>query len=292
MHGQFRDLLLLFAHHGFPSHRGGDVETTSYVFNGDWLDRGAHQLEVVTLLLALKVLYPERVWLVRGNHECRSQSEGMGSDGFQAHVRARLGALADPARPMAQRDDPAHAVYEGVHQAFEWLPLAAVVAKKILVLHGGIGDGSWSIEDLNRVQRPVPEVGDPGVPPCAFQALWSDPSDSDADMARGVHPNPGRGPGVPRFGPDVTVAFCRRERIEMVVRSHQVVREGAKCMHGGHLVTLFSARNYCEGHTNDSALLLAALDDQGRLRVRTKRLEHRLGTGGPGVAFGVCPVVV
>ena len=44
--GQLRDLLLLFAHHGFPSHRGGDVESVSYVFNGDFVDRGAHQLEV------------------------------------------------------------------------------------------------------------------------------------------------------------------------------------------------------------------------------------------------------
>ena len=47
LHGQLRDLLLLFAHHGFPSHRGGDVEAVAYVFNGDFVDRGAHQLEVL-----------------------------------------------------------------------------------------------------------------------------------------------------------------------------------------------------------------------------------------------------
>jgi hypothetical protein len=55
IHGQFRDLLSLFAEFGFPSHRGGDVETVSYVFNGDFVDRGEHQLEVVALLFALKV---------------------------------------------------------------------------------------------------------------------------------------------------------------------------------------------------------------------------------------------
>jgi hypothetical protein len=51
IHGQLRDLLMLFCRYGFPSHHGGDIETTSYVFNGDWVDRGAHQLEVVVLLL-------------------------------------------------------------------------------------------------------------------------------------------------------------------------------------------------------------------------------------------------
>lgn len=35
---------------GFPTHKGGDIETTTYVFNGDWIDRGAHQLEVVLLV--------------------------------------------------------------------------------------------------------------------------------------------------------------------------------------------------------------------------------------------------
>ena len=183
-HGQFRDLLLLFAHHGFPSHRGGDVETTAYVFNGDFVDRGAHQLEVVTFLFALKVLYPHRVFLIRGNHEFRSQSVGMGELGFAEHVRRR------------SSDD----VYETIHDTFEWLPLAAVVGDVVGVMHGGVGDGRWRLEHLAATPRPLRELSDPGVPPCATQALWSDPSDSDADMAQGVHGNPGRGDGIALFG--------------------------------------------------------------------------------------------
>merc|ERR1719281_2135033 len=64
VHGQLRDLLLLFRAYGYPSHRSGDIETTAYIFNGDWVDRGAHQLECVLLVFALKVLYPGRVYLV------------------------------------------------------------------------------------------------------------------------------------------------------------------------------------------------------------------------------------
>ena len=76
-------------------------------------------------------------------------------------------------------------------------------------------------------------------------------------------------------------AFCEREHVTLVVRSHQYVREGVKFMHGGHLATLFSARNYFELDTNDSALLLVAADEQGALRVRAKKLAHRVRAAAP-----------
>ena len=69
--------------------------------------------------------------------------------------------------------------------------------------------------------------------------------------------------------------------------SHQYVRQGYKVMHGGRLVTLFSARNYFTGDggvSNDSALLLLAADGNGHLRMYPKRLAHlaprREGDGG------------
>ena len=57
----------------------------------------------------------------------------------------------------------------------------------------------------------------------ALQVLWSDPSDSDANMSRGVHSNPDRGEGIIRFDERVTRAFCLREGVSILVRSHQVL---------------------------------------------------------------------
>ena len=91
-------------------------------------------------------------------------------------------------------------------------------------------------------------------------------------MAQGVHGNP-RGTGIATFGPDITAAFCRREGVAVVIRSHQYVREGVKFMHGGRLITVFSARNYLgAGSANDGGLLLVAPDEEGNLRIRSKRI--------------------
>lgn len=256
IHGQFRDLLMLFQQFGFPYHCGGDIQTTSYVFNGDFVDRGEHQLEVVALLFALKAIYPAHVFLVRGNHEFRDMSEMPAGNAFQRHVRWRL-----PTQWFA--------VYEAVHQTFDWLPFAARVGGKVLVLHGGLGDGSWGLQDLEQVQRPMKDVQHSFL----LDVVWSDPSDSDDVMWKGVHENPDRGDDkVHLFGPDITEDFCKREDINIVIRSHQYVPQGYKVMHGGHMITLFSARNYVGEDDNDGALLLLAPDRNGHLRVHPKSL--------------------
>jgi len=81
IHGQFHDLMELFR-------VGGDVPDTNYLFmgmlvlhskliqchnttQGDFVDRGFYSLESFLLLLCLKVRYPDRMTLIRGNHESR-----------------------------------------------------------------------------------------------------------------------------------------------------------------------------------------------------------------------------
>ena len=111
LHGQLTDLHRLFGAFGSPS-ADGDIFATDYLFVGDFVDRGHHQLEVICLLLALKVAHPAGVHLLRGNHEIQSINT---VQGFQVHCIERLGGGAG------------ERVCERMNRLFEGLPLAALI---------------------------------------------------------------------------------------------------------------------------------------------------------------------
>ncbi|KAK4793055.1 hypothetical protein SAY86_023490 [Trapa natans] len=203
LHGQFGDLMRLFDEYGAPS-TAGDIAYIDYLFLGDYVDRGQHSLETIILLLALKVIlqgffsveYPRNVHLIRGNHEA-------------ADINALFGFRMECVERMGERDGIW--TWHRMNRLFNWLPLAAIIEKKIICMHGGIGRSINFVEQIESIQRPISmEAGSIVL----MDLLWSDPTENDS--VEGLRPN-ARGPGLVTFGVRnwFTCFFCEHFLVYM-----------------------------------------------------------------------------
>ncbi|XP_023749558.1 serine/threonine-protein phosphatase BSL1 [Lactuca sativa] len=249
LHGQFGDLMRLFDEYGFPS-TGGDITYIDYLFLGDYVDRGQHSLETITLLLALKIQYPENVHLIRGNHEA-------------ADINALFGFRLECIERMGENDGIW--AWQRFNHLFNILPLAALIEDKIICMHGGIGRSIHLVEQIEKIERPITMDAGSVV---LMDLLWSDPTENDS--VEGLRPN-ARGPGLVTFGPDRVAEFCKRNKLQMIIRAHECVMDGFERFAHGQLITLFSATNYCGTANNAGAILVI-----GRGLVVVPKLIHPL----------------
>lgn len=252
IHGQFPDLMRLFAQYGSPSDVDGDLDAVDYLFLGDYVDRGSFSLETVTLLFALKCRFPNQIHFVRGNHE---DSTINGLYGFKDECRRRI--REDPDNPLS--------VYNLINALFEYLPCGAVIDGKVLCIHGGIGGSIETLSDIANLPRPLKVSQTPAnqLEQRITDLLWSDPSDSDTHA--GVTMNETRDPDgtgrIVKFGPDRVEQFLKRNApLELIVRAHECVMDGFERFAGGKLITVFSATDYCGHHKNAGALLFIKRD--------------------------------
>ncbi|KRX02654.1 hypothetical protein PPERSA_11994 [Pseudocohnilembus persalinus] len=219
IHGQFYDLLELFK-------IGGELPDVQYCFLGDFIDRGQNSVEVIIYLIALKIRYPDRICLIRGNHESRLTSMHYG---FYTECKQKYGTVN---------------VWQACVDLFDYLPLGSVIDNKIFCVHGGLSPQLDSIDQLNNIDRfkDVPSEGP------MSDLLWSDPDDIQG------WGKSARGAGF-LFGGDVVDRFNHTNNIDLICRAHQLVMSGYKQMFNKKLVTVWSAPNYMYRCQNTAAIL-------------------------------------
>ncbi|XP_010017610.1 PREDICTED: serine/threonine-protein phosphatase with EF-hands 1 [Nestor notabilis] len=281
LHGNLDDLLLIFYKNGLPS------EQNPYIFNGDFVDRGKNSMEILIILFAFLLIYPNNLHLNRGNHE-------------DYIMNLRYGFTKEVSRKYKHHRDQILCLLQDI---FSWLPLATIIDNKVLILHGGISD-TTDLDFLNALERnkvksviqpprsvrvrqdhvknipttrPSEQIAnqnlaqktqrislsgstgpsgsnsssDPSVKEWKqiLDILWSDPRSQ-----RGCTPNKSRGGGC-YFGPDVTAKLFKKYNLKMLIRSHEFKTEGYDISHNGKVITIFSASNYYEEGSNRGAYI-------------------------------------
>ncbi|UCC20802.1 MAG: metallophosphoesterase [Promethearchaeota archaeon] len=191
------------------------------IFLGDIVDRGPMQFECLLIVLTLKILFPLKYFILRGNHETLEMNQYYGF--FQDFI--------------SRFNDQSK--FNEILKVYNLLPIGAVVNESILCLHGGIPQDfdilkkleSYKCKDFNSIVDSIAQ----GV----FQIMWNDPKQGLQGFSDSF-----RGSGIKFFGNDVFEDFLTHNNLKYLIRAHECFPEGFRWFFNKKLLSLFSSANY------------------------------------------------
>lgn len=211
LHGDLETLCKIFEKTNFRDYmeKGGLL-----ICLGDYIDRGPKQIELIYNMLKTLIDHPNNVILIRGNHEGPKDIKLI-TQSFTAKLKMRYGRGWSP-------------VYKAFRELFDNLFTAAVVEKKVLLLHGGIPTKAKNLDDIANANLTHP------MKPHLAEILWNDPSSK-----KGVFYS-FRGTGK-QFGSETASSFLDKIGVQMLIRGHECFNDGY-FFHGDRVMTLFSCK--------------------------------------------------
>lgn len=188
------------------------------IFLGDYGDRGIESPEVYYVIMKLKLLFPNQIILMRGNHEgprdlCVSPHD------LLIHFESKFKKKGSE-------------IYFQIKNLFDQLYSGVLIKNRIILFHGGVPSEATSIEDIAFAHKNHPKQIH------LEEILWNDPCES----IKGTIASP-RGAGK-LFGPDITKKILNIFHAKILIRSHQSFFEGYKQFHDNRILSVFSRKGH------------------------------------------------
>ncbi|GMM31490.1 hypothetical protein DAMA08_042350 [Martiniozyma asiatica (nom. inval.)] len=245
IHGQLFDLFSMFDASGYPGDTDAQGNLKQFLFLGDYVDRGDRSIEVLVLLYAIKINYPDSIWLLRGNHETQKMTEYFT---FALECEKRY----------------SRRLYLAALTSFRALPLVAILNEQFFCVHAGISSKLKSLDQIEEIDRFVLDPPSRGL---FCDLLWSDPaSDYETSTTKEGASNYFRQNTDRRcsefYSFQAVVDFLDKNDLLCVIRGHQPQDKGYRMYKANQetgfptLITLFSAPNYCHTYRNKAATLI------------------------------------
>ena len=248
IYGLYTDLMRYFESFGNPSDniQNGDINVMQYIFLGDFCDRGNQSLEVILLLFALKVKYPDFIYLIRGHHEDININEFYG--------------LGEECKEKLNEDiKKEESAFNKINQVFDYLPFGVLVDSNILCIHGGIGSSIKMLDDISNISRPTKIIINPEnlTQLHILDLLYSEYDEEEKNLYSINESRDKNKKGLfVKYGKIRLDEFCQNNNINLIIASHKFIKEGFSIYNNDKLLNIYSCTNYMDEFKNVGAMII------------------------------------